>query len=130
MNLKLATTILNAALEESEKSNLQMNIAIVDSGAHLVSFARMDDSFLGSIDVAMKKAKTSAFFKAPSGALGSQSQPGQPIYGVEQTNGGLVTFPGGLPIFNSNKELIGAIGVSGSSVTNDEKIAQAGRNSI
>ena len=59
MNLKLATTALNAALEESGKLNLSMNIAILDSGGHLVSFARMDDSYLGSIDVAMKKAITS-----------------------------------------------------------------------
>ena len=130
MNLKLATSALNAALAEAEKLNLKMNIAIVDAGGHLVSFARMDDSILGAIDVSIKKAKTAVFLKAPTGEVGKLSQPGGPIYGVEQTNGGLVTFPGGLPILNSKGKLIGGIGVSGDSVTNDEKVAEAGRKSI
>lgn len=130
MNLKLATTALDAAIEESGKFNLNMNIAILDSGGNLVSFARMDDSYLGSIDVAMKKAKTSVLFKAPSEALGNGSQPGGAIYGVEQTNGGLVTFAGGMPIF-SNEKLIGAIGVSGANdPADDKKIAEAGLKSI
>ena len=107
-----------------------MTIAIVDSGSHLVSFARMDDSPIGAIDVSIKKAKTAAFFKVPSGELGKLSTPGGSIYGIERTNGGLITFPGGLPILDGNGKLIGAIGVSGSSVSNDEKIAEAGRNSI
>ena len=130
MNFKLATTALEAALKEAKKNNLKMNIAIVDSGAHLVSFARMDDSLLGSIDVSIKKAKTAALFKAPTGEIGKLSKPNGPIYGVEQTNGGLITFPGGLPIINANGKLIGGIGVSGDSVANDEKVAEAGRKSI
>ena len=126
----MATTALKAALDEAKKFKLKITIAIVDSGGHLVSFVRMDDSPIGSIDVSIKKAKTSAFFKAPSGEIGKLSQPGRSIYGIENTNGGLITFPGGLPILDNYEKLIGAIGVSGSSVANDEKIAQAGRNSI
>ena len=130
MELNLATTALNAALEEARKNDLKMNIAIVDSGSHLVSFSRMDDSLLGSIDVSIKKAKTAVLLKAPTGEVGKLSQPGGPIFGVEQTNGGLITFPGGLPILNANGKLIGGIGVSGDSVTNDEKVAEAGRKAI
>ena len=85
----------------------------------------MDDAWVGSIDIAIKKAKTSCFFTMASGELGKLSQPGKPLYGIEHSNGGLITFPGGLPIIQ-NGELFGAIGVSGSSVENDAKVAAAG----
>ena len=127
MNRALATAAIKAGIEESEKLNCKMNIAIVDSGAHLVAFIRMDDAMLGSVDVSIKKAKTATFFNAPSGALGKMCQPGGPAYGVENSNEGLITFPGGLPIHNKEGKLIGAIGVSGDSVINDEKVAEAGR---
>ena len=85
----------------------------------------MDDAWVGSIDIAIKKAKTACFFTMGSGELGKLSQPGMPLYGIEHSNNGLITFPGGLPILQ-NDELIGAIGVSGSSVENDLKVAEAG----
>ncbi|MGA7456181.1 MAG: heme-binding protein, partial [Methyloceanibacter sp.] len=76
-------------------------------------------------DIAIKKARTACFFTMGSGELGKLSQPGKPLYGIEHSNGGLITFPGGLPIIQ-NGELFGAIGVSGSSVENDHKVAAAG----
>jgi uncharacterized protein GlcG (DUF336 family) len=119
-----------AAIEAARKMALttktKMCIAIVDSGANLKAFHRMDDAWVGSIDIAMKKARTAVFFGMPTGDVGSLSQPGGPLYGIEHSNDGLITFPGGLPIVDKDGVLVGAIGVSGSSVENDHKVAQAG----
>ena len=78
----------------------------------------------------MKKAKTSVMFNAPSGALGTMTQPGGSLYGLERSNGGLITFAGGLPLHNASGRLIGSIGVSGSSVENDEIVAKAGADGL
>ena len=107
-------------------SKTQMCIAVVDSGANLKAFVRMDDAWVGSIDIAIKKAKTAVFFGMPTGEIGKLSQPGKSLYGIEHSNEGLITFPGGLPIVDEEGVLVGAIGVSGSSVENDHKVA-AGR---
>ncbi len=121
-----AQRVIDAAIKKANALDLKMNIAVVDAGANLKAFARMDGAFLGSADIAMKKAKTSRMFDAPTGALGQLTQPGGPLYGLEETNGGLVTFAGGIPLKNSDGQVIGAIGVSGSSVENDLAVAEAG----
>ena len=95
-----------------------------DSGANLKAFLRMDDAWVGSIDISIKKAKTACFFGMATGKLGQLSQPGKPPN--EHSNDGLITFPSGLPIVDENGVLVGAIGVSGSSVENDHKVAEAG----
>ncbi|HEY8277138.1 MAG TPA: heme-binding protein [Methyloceanibacter sp.] len=125
IDLAKAETAIAAARKEAIKLKTLMCIAIVDSGANLKAFLRMDDAWVGSIDIAMKKAKTACFFTMGSGEIGKLSQPGGPLYGIEVSNQGLITFPGGLPIIE-NGELIGAIGVSGSSVDNDHVVAEAG----
>lgn len=119
-----------AAIEKSEDLNLKMNIAVVDAGANLVAFARMDDAWLGSLDISIKKAKTARFFDMNTGEIGKLSQPGGSLYNIEHSNGGLITFPGGIPIKNEDGEIIGAIGVSGSTVENDHTVAQAGVDSF
>lgn len=121
-----AQRVTDAAIKKSNEMGLKMNIAVVDAGANLKAFARMDGAFLGSADIAMKKAKTSRMFDAPTGALGTLTQPGGPLYGLEETNDGLVTFAGGIPLKNAAGQVIGAIGVSGSSVENDLAVAEAG----
>ena len=102
----------------------------MDSGADLKLFVRMDDAWVGSVDIAIKKAKTACFFGMRTGQIGQLSQPGGPLYGIEHSNGGLITFPGGVPIVTEEGVLIGAIGVSGSSVENDERVANAGAEVI
>lgn len=57
-------------------------------------------------------------------------QPGGSLYNIEHSNGGLITFPGGIPIKDGNGEVIGAIGVSGSTVENDHTVAEAGVNAL
>lgn len=119
-----------AAKEKAEESDVLVNIAVVDAGANLKAFIRMDDSFLGSIDVAIKKAKTSRYFDINTGDLGKLTQPGGIIYNIELSNDGLVTFPGGVPIKNDNGKIIGAIGVSGGTIEQDHDIATVGANAI
>lgn len=121
---------LLAAKQKAEDSNVLVNIAVVDAGANLKAFIRMDESFLGSIDVAIKKAKTARYFDIDTGKLGELTQPGGAIYNIELSNEGLITFPGGLPIKNKEGKIIGAIGVSGGTIEQDRDIAKAGVQSI
>lgn len=132
MNLTLeqAQTVLKAALDQATTLNLKMNIAVVDEGANLKAFARMDGAWLGSVDISMKKAKTARFFDMNTGELGKLSQPGGPLYNIEHSNNGLITFPGGIPLTAPGGEVIGAIGVSGSTVENDHTVALAGAEAI
>ncbi|MDF9797383.1 uncharacterized protein GlcG (DUF336 family) [Catalinimonas alkaloidigena] len=130
ISLEQAQALVAAAKKKSEDMNLKMNIAIVDGGANLVAFARMDGAWLGSVDIAIKKAKTARFFDMPTGDIGGLSQPGGALYNIEHSNGGLITFPGGLPIKNAQGEIIGGIGVSGSTVENDHTVAEAGLSGL
>merc|ERR1712198_76691 len=101
------------------------NIAVVDKGANLVGFLRMDGAWLGSIDIAMKKARTAVLFSRDTGDLGGRTQPGGDIYSLEHSNGGLITFPGGVPLITASGRMVGGIGVSGSTVQNDQAVAVA-----
>jgi uncharacterized protein GlcG (DUF336 family) len=130
INLNQAEKIIEAAKNKAQALDTKMNIAIVDAGANLLAFARMDGAWLGSLDISIKKAKTARFFDMNTGAIGELSQPGGTLYNIEHSNNGLITFPGGVPIKNRSGEIIGAIGVSGSSVENDHAVAEAGAISI
>ncbi|UOQ70771.1 GlcG/HbpS family heme-binding protein [Hymenobacter cellulosilyticus] len=124
--LEQAQSAVRAAQQKALEMGVKMNIAVVDAGANLTAFARMDGAWLGSLDISIKKAKTARFFDMPTGELGKISQPGGPLFNIEHSNGGLITFPGGIPITDSNGQVIGAIGVSGSTVEDDHAVAQAG----
>lgn len=126
ITLEQALAIVSAARAKAEKQGLLLDIAVVDAGANLKAFVRMDGAFLGSIDLAIKKARTSRLFNMPTGTLGELSQPSKPLYNIEGSNGGLVTFPGGVPLKDKNGNIVGAIGVSGDSVENDHEVALAG----
>ncbi len=125
ITLNEAQAVVDAALKESRAMDAIMAIAVVDAGGHLKAFACMDDAMLGVIDIAIRKARTARLFNMNSGEIGKLSQPGQPAYGVEHSNGGLITFPGGVPLKRGDK-IVGAVGVSGSSVENDHLVAEAG----
>lgn len=126
ITLEQAEKIVAAAKTKAKEMDTLMNIAVVDRGAHLVAFARMDGAWLGSLDIAIKKAKTAKLFDINTGDIGALSQPGASLYNIELSNGGLITFPGGVPVKNAAGEIIGAIGGSGSSVENDHAVAEAG----
>lgn len=130
VTLEQAEKIIMAAKEKATDIKVPMNIAVVDRGGNLVAFVRMDGAWLGSVDIAVKKAKTANFFDMDSGDLGKMSQPGKPLYGIEVTNQGLVSFPGGVLLKDSSKNIIGAVGVSGGLVDQDEKVAEAGAKAL
>src|SRR3712207_6015006 len=108
ITIDAAQAVVAAARAESTSRGLAMNIAVVDAGGNLKAFARMDGAWLGSIDISIKKAKTARFFDMPTGEIGKLSQPGKPLYGIEHSNEGLITFPGGIPIKNQQGTVIGA----------------------
>lgn len=121
-----AQAIVAAAMKKAEAISTKMDIAVVDAGGNLKAFLRMDGAWLGSIDISIKKAKTARYFDMNTGEIGKLSQPGGPLFNIEVSNGGLITFPGGVPLKDASGTVIGAIGVSGSSVENDHAVAEAG----
>lgn len=130
ITLEQAQAAVQAAHQKALEMGVKMNIAVVDAGANLVAFARMDDAWLGSLDISIKKAKTARFFDMPTGVIGSLSQPGGSLYNIEHSNGGLITFPGGIPLKDGSGKVIGGIGVSGSTVEDDHAVAEAGANTV
>jgi len=126
VNLEKAEKIISASKKKAKEIDTKMNIAVVDAGANLVAFVRMDGAWLGSVDIAIKKAKTARYFDMNSGEIGKLSQPGESLFNIEHSNDGLISFPGGVILKNDNGEVIGAVGVSGSTVENDHEVASAG----
>ena len=126
ISLEQALMAVGAAIEKAKAIKTKMDIAVVDAGCNLKAFARMDGAWQGSIDIAIKKARTARFFDMATGEIGKLSQPGGPLFNIEHSNGGLITFPGGVPITASDGTIIGAVGVSGSTVENDHAVAEAG----
>lgn len=130
VTLEQAHKIIAAAEKKSKELDVKMDIAVVDAGANLTAFARMDGAWLGSVDIAIKKAKTARYFDMNTGEIGKLSQPGESLFNIEHSNNGLITFPGGVPLKNQNGEIIGAVGISGSTVDNDHAVANYAAESI
>lgn len=121
-----ARQIVSAAVQKAGEIGQPMNIAVMDAGRNLVAFERMDGAWVASIDIAIDKAFTSAGRGLSTREIGEMAQPGQPLFGINTTNGGrIVIFAGGLPLVRDG-EVAGAIGVSGGSVDQDEEVAEAG----
>lgn len=120
-----ANTIISDAVSKATGLSVPVNIAVLDPGTHLKVFARMDGAVLGSVDIAMEKARTAALFRMNSEELFEFCKPGGTSFGLERTNGGLVVFAGGRPLYDPEGEVIGAVGVSGGSVPQDDAIAKA-----
>lgn len=125
ITLEQAEEVIMAAKAKAVDISVPMNIAVVDRGGNLVAFVRMNNAWLGSKDIAIKKAQTANYFDMNSGELGKLSQPGEDLYGIEVSNGGLISFPGGV-LLKIGSEIVGAIGVSGGTVKQDQKVAEAG----
>jgi uncharacterized protein GlcG (DUF336 family) len=121
MDIDTSTTIITQAIMTAQERGTKMCIATVDEGGNLVGFAKMDGAWRGSADIAIKKARASALFNMPSGQLNHED-----LHGIEQTNGGIVTFPGGVPCPCGG----GAVGVSGDTVAEDHIVAQSGMDKV
>lgn len=116
-------------IERGEAAALRIGvpviIAVLDPATNLKAFIRMDGAVLGSIDIAIKKAKTAALFECNSEDVWEYCKPGAPAHGLENTNGGLAPFAGGILIRDKEGKPIGAVGVSGGAVEQDLEIAMA-----
>jgi uncharacterized protein GlcG (DUF336 family) len=120
-----ARRIIAAGEARAKEIGVRANIAVLDASAHMKAFVRMDGALLGSIDIAVSKARTAALFSMRTEAIGEFCKPGGTSFGLEQTNGGLVVFAGGIPLTDSSNIVIGAVGVSGGAVAQDREIAEA-----
>lgn len=127
VTLDTAKRIIAAAEEQAEEIGVPMCIAVMDDGANLVGFHRMDDALLASIDIAQNKAYSSVSLKLDTQTIQEVSQPGESLYGLGTTNDGrIVTFGGGLPLEDDNGDVVGGVGVSGGSAEEDTEVARAG----
>lgn len=120
-----ARKIIAAGEDRARQIGVPVNIAVLDAGVHLKSLHRMDDALLGAISIAVDKARTAALFGMRTEDVGEFCKPGGTSPGLEQTNGGLVVFAGGIPLRDAAGVLIGAVGVSGGAVAQDLEVAEA-----
>jgi uncharacterized protein GlcG (DUF336 family) len=126
LTLKDARRVIEAAEKKAVEIGQPMNIAVADAGGNLVSHVRMDKAWLGSIDISIKKAYTSAAFLIATKDLAAHSQSGGQFFGIHASNNGkIMIFAGGIPL-TRNGEIVGAIGVSGGSGEQDHAVAAAG----
>ncbi len=124
--LEQAQRVLMAARKKAEDINVPMNIAVTDEGNNLKAFIAMDGAWLGSIDIAQNKAYTARSFNLETKLLGTLAQPGEPLYGIHASNDlRIIIFAGGIPL-QSGTRIVGAIGVSGGTVEQDQEVAEAG----
>ncbi|WP_261512162.1 GlcG/HbpS family heme-binding protein [Chryseobacterium paludis] len=125
-----ATIAINASIEKAKSLHIPVSLAVVDTGGHLVAFARLD-SVYGVIDFAIKKARTAVMFGVDSDTMGTIVS-GADIhgYGMLNSNDGLLTIAGGVVIKNKEGKIIGAIASSGGSPEQDREIANKGAAGI
>jgi glc operon protein GlcG len=129
ISLDLAKKMAAGCEAKAREMSWKMNISVVDSGANEIFFEKQDGAFLGSRELALRKAQTSAHFPFPTRvveqlAYGKDLKGGS-LPGLAQVPG-VVAFAGGLPVVTEDKVQIGAIGVSGGTADQDELCAQAG----
>lgn len=125
VSLEAARKVIRAGQEKANQIGKPMNIAVVDAGANLVAFERMEGAWIGSIDISMNKAFTSRAFDIETGALAEHSQSGKQFFGIHVSNHGrIMIFAGGVPLKHGD-EVVGAVGVSGGSGEQDQTVAEA-----
>jgi uncharacterized protein GlcG (DUF336 family) len=126
ITLEQAKAVVAAAEEKADDIGVPMNIAVVDAGNNLTAFVRQNGAWLGSIEIAKDKAFTARAFDISTAELADVAQPGGPLYGIAVSNEGrVIVFPGGIPL-KQGQEIVGAIGVSGGEVDQDNAVAEAG----
>ena len=125
VSLEEAREVLRSGQAKAKDIGVPMNIAVVDAGANLVAFERMEGAWIGSIDIAINKAFTSRAFDIETKALGENSQSGDQFFGIHAANHGRVmVFAGGVPL-KRGEEVVGAVGVSGGLGEQDQAVAKA-----
>ena len=126
VRLEDARRVITAAEKKASEIGQPMNIAVADEGGNIVAHVRMDDAWIGSIDVSMKKAYTSRAFDTERKELAKHAQSGGQFFGIHASNNGkIMLFAGGIPLKRDGR-VVGAIGVSGGSGDQDHAVAAAG----
>ena len=121
-----ARRVIAAAEKKAQEIGQPMNIAVVDQGGNLVAHVRMDNAWIGSVDISINKAWTSRAFDIATKDLATHSQSGEQFFGIHASNHGRVMiFAGGIPLKRGDS-VAGAIGVSGGSGKQDQTVAEAG----
>jgi uncharacterized protein GlcG (DUF336 family) len=121
-----ARRVIAAAEKKANEIGQPMNIAVVDQGGNLVAHVRMDNAWIGSVDIAINKAWTSRAFDVSTKQLAELSQSGDQFFGIHASNRGRVMiFAGGVPLKRGD-QVVGAIGVSGGMGKQDQAVAEAG----
>jgi uncharacterized protein GlcG (DUF336 family) len=129
LSLSDARRVLDAGMSRAQDIGQPMNIAVVDAGAHLLAFVRMDQAILASIDISVRKAVTAVLMNMSTADLYDVAQPGAPLYGIETTNSSLVVFGGGIRLLRDD-QVVGAVGVSGGSPEQDVEVAGAAAEAL
>lgn len=125
ISLEDAQRVIRAGQDKANEIGVPMNIAVVDAGANLIAFERQDGAWIGSIDIAQKKAFTARAFDIETKALADNSQSGEQFFGIHVSNDGKVMiFAGGIPL-KLGEEVVGAVGVSGGLGKQDQQVAEA-----
>ncbi len=126
ITLNDAKRVIAAAEKKAQEIGQPMNIAVADAGGNLVAHVRMDEAWIGSIDISIKKAYTSRAFDIATKDLAPHCQSGGQFFGIHASNDGrIMIFAGGIPL-KRNGKIVGAIGVSGGSGEQDHAVAEAG----
>jgi len=130
LTLDDAKLMLAAAEAKATTIGVPYNIAVVDAGGHLLAFVRQDDALIGSINLAINKARTARIFDKPTSLFAELAQPGEPLYGIQQTNDGkVVVFGGGVPVLVDG-HIVGAVGASAGTVEQDVAVVEAAINAL
>jgi uncharacterized protein GlcG (DUF336 family) len=129
LSLDLALALLARAREEAEARDLSLAAAVVDDAGHVLASQRMDGTALGAMQLAVGKAFTAASWATPSGDFGDSTQPGGDDWGWNTTDPRIVVYAGGIPLLVDG-ELVGAIGASGGTATEDEECVTAAASAL
>ncbi len=128
MTLAAALSLAEKVKEKAAEMGVKAVVAVANRGANPVLVQCMDDSYIASFDIALNKAYTSVALKMPTCQLSNLAKPGSPLYGIQHTNAGkIVIFGGGEPLMNKQGKVIGALGVSGGSESEDTALAAYGK---
>ena len=127
LSLDLALSLLARVREEADARDLSLAAAVVDDSGQVLASQRMDGAALGAMQLAVGKAFTAVSWATPSGEFGPSTQPGGDDWGWNSTDPRIVVYAGGIPLLVDG-ELVGAIGASGGTASEDEEcvVASAG----
>ena len=128
MTLALAVKLIEKVEAKAAEWGMRVVTAVSDASGRPVAVHGMDGAYIGSFDVALNKTYTSVAFQMSTAKLGTLSQPGESLYGIQFTNGGKIVIFGGGEVLERNGKMIGALGVSGGTAKQDTDLAAYGKS--